>query len=114
MPTCSCGNVEIDPSGFAFVDHRLHGHAACARQHTLGEVIRAVVDGAPDVPAVIHTFAERESSLVVEAVARLRDAGVLDVAHGGGLRLAEGIATQDEAEAKLVAGGTYRPGDLMA
>jgi hypothetical protein len=114
MATCSCGNAALDPSGFAFVDHRLHGAEACARQHTFGEVIRAVVDGASDVAAILHTLAETTSSLVAEAVARLHDAGVLHVAHGGRLRLADGIATQDEAEAKLVASGTYRPGDLMA
>ena len=113
MTTCACGNDEVDPSGFSFSDHRLHGAEACARQHTFGEVIRAVVDGASDVEAVTNTLGETKSSLVAEAAARLREAGVFAV-HGDELRLADAVTTQDEAEAKLVAGGTYRPGDLVA
>ena len=48
----------------------------------------------------------------------LREAGVMPFVHSMGepafVKLMKGLASQDETERKLVDGGVYRPGDLVA
>ena len=118
MATCSCGEETLDTSGFAFAAHRLHGARACGRHHTFGEIVRAVADGSHEKDAVAHTLGDVDGALVGEALARLRDAGVLRFTHvvGGDSRaeLAEDVASVADAERKLAEGGTLLAGDYAA
>jgi hypothetical protein len=90
------------------------GGPACARQHTLGEVVRLVVDGGTNVDGVTTSLRpEAHLERVGEALRMLHDAGVVTVSAAR-VSLATGITKTADAERKLAHGGKLHAGDLVS